>query len=74
MNDKAEVRLHEAFAALQLGQFDRAERLLQALLRKTPRQFDALIGRRRCAEAMRETDSAPRIAAEVRTLTLGPAN
>ena len=43
MNDNAEARLSEAFAALQLGQPDRAERLLQGLLRKTPRHFDALI-------------------------------
>ena len=43
MNDKAEARLSEAFAALQLGQPERAERLLQGLLRKTPRHFDALI-------------------------------
>ena len=43
MSGKAEARLRDAFAALQLGQFERAERLLQALLRKTPRQFDALI-------------------------------
>lgn len=43
MTDKAEARVRDAFAALQLGQFDRAERLLQALLRKTPRHFDALV-------------------------------
>jgi Flp pilus assembly protein TadD len=43
VNDKAAARLRDAFAALHLGQGDRAERLLQALLRKTPRHFDALI-------------------------------
>lgn len=43
MNDKAAARLGEAFAALELGQPDRAERLLQGLLRKTPRHFDALV-------------------------------
>jgi Flp pilus assembly protein TadD len=43
MHDKAARRLNEAFAALQLGQGDRAEHLLRGVLRKTPRNFDALI-------------------------------
>jgi Flp pilus assembly protein TadD len=43
MSDQAAARLREAFAALQLGQPDRACRLLEGLLRKTPRHFDALI-------------------------------
>src|SRR5688572_315495 len=43
MSDQAAARLREAFAALQLGQPDRADRLLEGLLRKTPRHFDALI-------------------------------
>jgi tetratricopeptide (TPR) repeat protein len=43
MDDKAARRLSEAFAALQLGLGDRAEQLLRGVLRKTPRNFDALI-------------------------------
>jgi Flp pilus assembly protein TadD len=43
MNDKTVRRLNEAFAALQLGQGDRAEQLLRGVLRKEPRHFDALI-------------------------------
>jgi Flp pilus assembly protein TadD len=43
MHDKTAAKFNEALAALQLGQPDRAERLLQALLRKTARHFDALI-------------------------------
>jgi len=43
MSDQAAARLREAFSALQMGQPDRAARLLQGLLRKAPRHFDALI-------------------------------